>query len=112
MVWACAVRHIFALVYNLRAVYAAHVGTMVIGHVGHTGVLVAFVGAISNPPTEPALPITDTFLAADIDAKVLRFKNDIFGSNLTPDHVVEQTVIVEVPLKRSHACEILSLPLV
>jgi hypothetical protein len=83
---------------------------MVIGDVCHLGVLVAFVGAIGNPPIEPALPISDTFLAADIDAKVLRFKNDDLGSNLGPDHVVEQTVTVKIPLKRSHAREIVFLP--
>jgi hypothetical protein len=73
---------------------------------------VAFVVAIGDPPIEPALPISDTFLAAEIDAKILRFKNDIFGSNLRPDHVVEQTVAVEIPFKRIHAREILSLQLV
>jgi hypothetical protein len=92
MVWTRAVQLIFTLVHKLRAVYAAYVGAMVIGHVCHPGILVAFVGAVGNPPIEPALPISDTFLAAEIDAKVLRFKNYILGSNFRPDHVVEQIV--------------------
>jgi hypothetical protein len=101
----------FALVYDLGAVCAAHVAAMVIGYFRHRGVLVAFVGAIGNPPIEPALPISDTLLTAEIDAKVLRFKNHVFGSNFRPDYVVEQTVVVEIPLKRSHAGEIFSIQL-
>ena len=108
MVWAGAVRHIFALVYNLRAVYAAHVAAMVKGHLISFEVLMALVGAISNLAI--AFPIADTFLTAKIGAKVDRFKNHIFGSNLRPDHVVEQTVVIEIPLKRSHVCEIILPP--
>jgi hypothetical protein len=85
---------------------------MVIGHFSDFLDLVAFVGAIGNPPIELALPISDTFLAAEIDAKVSRFRNLVLRSNLRPDHVVEQTIVVEIPLKRSHAREIVLLPLV
>ena len=59
------------LAYDLRAVYAAHVAAMVIGHVCHFEVRVAFVGAIGNPPI--VLPIADTVLAAYIDAMIVRF---------------------------------------
>jgi hypothetical protein len=50
MVCAGAVRHHYALSYDLRAVDAPHVAAMVIGHFGHFEILVAFVGAIGNPP--------------------------------------------------------------
>ena len=109
MVCAGAVRHHYALAYDLRAVDAAHVAAMVIGHFGHFVVLVAFVGAIGNPPI--VLPIADTVFAADIDAMIVRFKNHVSGSNLGPDDVVEQTIVEEISLKRSHAREILLLPL-
>lgn len=109
MVRTRAVRYHYTLGYDLRAVDAAHVAAMVIGHFGHFEVLVAFVGAIGNPPI--VLPIADTVFAADIDAMIVRFKNHVSGSNLGPDHVVEQTVVEEISLKRSHAREILLLPL-
>ena len=109
MVCACAVRHHYTLIYDLRAVDATHIVAMVIGHFGHFEVLVAFVGAIGNPPI--VLPIADTVFAANIDAMIVRFENHVFGSNLGPDHVVEQTVVEEISLKRSHAREILLLPL-
>jgi hypothetical protein len=70
MVCAGTVRDPVALGYDLRVIYAALIDAMVIGYFRHRGVLVAFVGAIGNPPI--ALPISDTFLASDIDAKVLR----------------------------------------
>jgi hypothetical protein len=81
---------------------------MVIGHFCRFEVRVAFVGAIGNLPI--ALPVANTFPATYIDAETDRFKNDVFGSNLRPDHVVEQTVVIEIPLKRSHAREIVLLP--
>lgn len=43
-------RHHYALAHNLRAVFAALVAAMVIGHLLHFEVRVAFVGAMGNPP--------------------------------------------------------------
>jgi hypothetical protein len=103
MMRAGAGGHNYALANNLRAVYAAHIAAMVVGHFSDFWALVAFMGAISNPPI--ALPIADTVLAADIDAKIVRFMNHVFGSNLWPDRVVEQAVVVEISLERRHARE-------
>jgi hypothetical protein len=64
---------------------------------------VAFVGEISNVPL--ALPIANTFFAVEIDAKIDRFKDHIFGSSLRPDHVVEQAVVAKVSLERRQARE-------
>jgi hypothetical protein len=81
MVWACAVRHLYALAYDLRAVYAPLVAAMIIWNVGHFERRVAFVGAIGNQPF--VVTIVDTVLAADIDAMIVRSKNHVVGSNLT-----------------------------
>jgi hypothetical protein len=101
MVGAGAVRHHYALAYDLRTVHAFQIAAMVEGDVSYLGILVASVGAISYLPI--ALPIPYAVFAADIDAKIDRFKDHIFGSNLRPDHVVEQAVVIEISLERCHA---------
>jgi hypothetical protein len=70
----------------------------------------AFVGAIGNLPI--SFPIADTFVAADIDAKIDRFKNHVVGRNLRPDNVVEQPLFVKISLERSHTREIFLIPLI
>ena len=56
MVFTGAVRHHYALAYDLRAVYAVHVAAMVIGHVCRFEV--GIHGYIGDPAI--ALPVADT----------------------------------------------------
>jgi hypothetical protein len=51
MVCARAVRDRYALAYDFRAIYAAHVAAMVIGHVGNFEVRVALVDAKGTRPS-------------------------------------------------------------
>ena len=87
MVRTRAVRYHYTLGYDLRAVDAAHVAAMVIGHFGHFEVLVAFVGAIGNPPI--TLPVANAFLAASSTAAIVRLDDHIGGVNFGMNHTVE-----------------------
>jgi hypothetical protein len=104
-----AARDYYALRDDLRAVNAPKIAAMVIRYFGCTEVFVAVVCAVGHLPF--VLPITDAVFTAHAAAKILWIKDHVVGSNLGPDHVVKQAVVEEISLKRSHAREILLIPL-
>jgi hypothetical protein len=47
----------------------------------------------------------------DINAMIVRFKNRVFGNNLGPDQVVEQTAVEEISLKKESCSRNFLVPL-
>jgi hypothetical protein len=82
---------------------------MVIRYFGRSEVFVAVVCAVGY--LSIGLPITDAVFAAHVTAMILRLKDHVVGSNLGPDHIIKQAIVEEISLKRSHAREILFVPL-
>jgi hypothetical protein len=53
------------------------------------------------------LPIADAMLAANLAATVAGLKNLVVGGDGRPDHIIKQTVVIEIALERCEICKIL-----